>query len=88
MDINEIAQRMNERLNIFMATYERQLLVSMRAFPDDYAYGIGDVPKVLERMRLAVWRGSFNKHSPAFERTCKELGIKHTYKAIREFLNG
>lgn len=84
--MNATQEKQVNALDTFMAIYAAQLEASMRSFPDDYAYGLGELPKVLERMRSAVTRGSFNKDSPAFRKTCKELGIKHTYKAIAEYL--
>lgn len=31
-------------------------------------------------------KGSFNKDTKAFRDTCKDLGIKHTYKSINEYI--
>lgn len=36
-------------------------------------------------MREAFLKGSYNKDGRAVRMTCRELGIKHTYKAIAEF---
>ena len=44
--------------------------------PEDLAY----------KMMAAFIRGSANKDGKGIQRTCKALGIKHTYKAINEFL--
>lgn len=71
----------------FMDEYAKQLRVSIEVNPQDYAWSVAEFDTVLARMRLAIERGSFNKDTPAFKRTCKALGIKHTYTAIREFIS-
>jgi hypothetical protein len=70
----------------FFEEYSKQLEFSIKEDPENYAYSVNELPQVLERMRAAIERGSFNKDSPTFKRTCKALGIKHTYKAIDEFI--
>ena len=55
-------------------------------YPDDYFFKADYVPTVVEKMMAGVRRGSFNKEGRAFAATCRDLGIKHTYKAIREYL--
>ncbi len=39
-----------------------------------------------ERITAAFIRKSANKEEKGIQRTCKALGIKHTYKAINDFL--
>ena len=39
-----------------------------------------------EKMIPAFIRGSANKDGKGIQRTCKALGVKHTYKGIAEFL--
>lgn len=55
--------------------------------PNDYAWPAHELLNVYERMCAAIDKGTFNKDSQAFKTTCKALGIKHTYKAIAEFIN-
>ena len=50
--------------------------VFMRMTPEELA----------EKMIPAFIRGSASKDGKGIQRTCKALGIKHTYKAINEFL--
>ena len=73
-------------LDKFMAVYEKHLRVSHQERPADYVYPTSEIPVVLHRMRAAIERGSMSKDSPAFKRTCKELGIAHTYKAIAAYI--
>lgn len=75
-----------ERLDTFMIVYERNLLDCIRDHIGNYSYGPELLPTVMGRMREAIKRGSFNKDGHALKRTCKELGIKHTYQAINEWL--
>ena len=70
----------------FFETYERKLAEAVRRNPADYMYGPDQVPAVAAKMRAAWERGTASKHGSACAATCRELGIKHTYKAIREFM--
>lgn len=73
--------------DIFKKTYSEKLKYCRENYPVQYCWPIEDLPLVTERMLSALDRGSFNKDSIAFKMTCKELKIKHTYKAIKEFIN-
>jgi hypothetical protein len=76
----------HDYLEDFMVIYTKQLGIALQEHPDEYAYGAVELPKVLEWMRAAIIKGSFNKDSRAIKATCRALGIKHTYKAIGEFI--
>lgn len=39
------------------------------------------------KMTIGLHTGSADKDGEGIKRTCKALGIKHTYKAIREYLD-
>ena len=56
----------------------------------EYAYASLRVkPEVLaEKMADGIPTGRANFHGTGIKRACKALGIKHTRKAITEFLNG
>ena len=71
---------------LFFETYRKNLLRAVLEHPSEYSWPAEDVPLVAARMEAAVLRGSHNKDGYAFKQTCKELGIKHTYKAIDAFL--
>lgn len=77
-----------KNLNRFMETYERELTIAVQAYPDEYAYPADTVPEVAGRMRAAIERGTFNHDGRGFRNTCRALGIKHTRRAIAEFLAG
>lgn len=70
----------------FMKVYEQKLINNVKANPKDYWFGVEGVPIVIEKMREAIKKGSFNKDSLSIKETCKELKIKHTYKAIFKFI--
>jgi len=70
----------------FAEAYRRNIRRARERFPDQYVWPIEQVEMIADRMLAAVQRGSANKDSHAFKWTCKELGIKHTYKAINKFI--
>lgn len=74
-----------DRLETFKRLYALNLTECVQKHAD-YAYSAADLPKVIERMHAAIDRGSYNKDGHAFKATCKQLGIKHTYKAINAYL--
>ena len=70
----------------FLSEYNHQLALAVVQYPSEYAWEAGELAAVYGRMVAAFDRGSYNKDSRAFRETCKALGIKHTYTAIREFI--
>ncbi|GMV81451.1 MAG: hypothetical protein AMXMBFR7_26350 [Planctomycetota bacterium] len=79
---------MMSRLDEWMAAYEKHLTDCVREMPGDYAFGVDRVPVIAERMRAAFRDRSYHHDGPAIKRTCKQFGIKNTYKAIEAFLSG
>jgi len=77
-----------EKQNQFSETYRAQLKAcaeeGLYEWPKENADAIAT--KMLNG--LFTNPGGVNFDSPAFKRTCKALGIKHTRKAIVEFLGG
>jgi hypothetical protein len=74
------------KLDNFMVVYEKHLRNVHKERPEEYAYPESELPTVLRKMRAAIANGTMNKNSLAFRRTCTELGIPYTYKAIAEFI--
>jgi hypothetical protein len=72
----------------FAMIYTEELARAVKDYPSEYRWPFKDVPVVAAKMLDAVKRGSFNKDSRAIRATCKRLGIKHTYTAIRDYLAG
>lgn len=73
-------------LQAFMEVYGPALLYAVQTDPDEYAFPEADVPKVVDRMRQAFERGSYNHDGRAIKAACRALGIKHTRKAIEAFI--
>ena len=67
----------------FKEVYTEELYNALRGYPEEYAYAPEFVPIVAERMIGNMVRGSFNKDSRAIKATCKRLGVKFTYDAIK-----
>ena len=74
------------KLDTFISVYAVQLAKAHAQAPDEYLWRIETLPTVVERMKKAIENGSFNHEGNGFKWTCKELGIKHTRKAIQEYL--
>lgn len=72
--------------NKFFKVYESKLREAVERKPGEYAYGVDLVPVVVQKVRAAWDRRTANKDGAACKATCKELGIKHTYTAIYEYL--
>ena len=55
----------------------------------DYAYLKeidSNIEELAQKMLKGLISGAASNHGKALQKTCKALGIKPTYKAIREFL--
>jgi hypothetical protein len=75
----------NQNLQRFYDTYVRQLTKAVQDNPRGYAFNVGQVPHVARKMVLGLSTGVASKDGKAIEATCKELGIAHTYTAIRAY---
>lgn len=74
-------------LELFYETYVRHLTAAVQTNPGTYAFNAGQVPDVARRMVLGLAAGRASKDGKALTATCKELGIPHTYKAIRAYFD-
>ena len=70
----------------FFTEYYKQLEKAITDYPEEYAFPVSQLQTVFDKMRIAIEKGSANKDSRAIKATCKALGIKHTYKAMQEYL--
>lgn len=73
-------------LDIYLTTYKKHMKAVRIEKPEYYAWPMDQLDIVAQRMCEAITKGNYNKDSLAFRRTCKELGLKHTYKAIGAFI--
>lgn len=71
----------------FVEVYAKRLAEVVATYPTEYAYPVTAVPGVVAKMRKGFMTGSYNKDGKAIALTCKELGIKHTIKAMEAFFN-
>ena len=69
----------------FSTLYRKYLKEASETDPA-YALIKGRTDDVAEKMLHALTRKSANKDGYAFKKTCKELGIKHTYTEIYKYL--
>ncbi len=72
-----------DKFHTFIDTYANFLYANFKANPLNYAKGYEETLSV---MKFSIVQGNFNKDSESFKQTCKALKIKHTYKAIDEFI--
>ncbi len=79
---------MSPEYNKFISTYRTELAESLVARPQDYTWTMDEFDQVFARLEQAIAYGTFSKDSDAIKRTCKKLGIKHTYKAIAFYCTG
>lgn len=71
----------------FRAEYERILLRNVKEQPSRYVYREDRVPEIAEKAVKALSEKTADIHAQTVRETCKNLRIKHTYKAIAEYLN-
>lgn len=76
-----------DNFDLFCQTYKKKLEEAVIKWPQDYPwYPNLSIETVYGRMVTAFKNKSYNKDGHAIKNTCKELNIKHTYKAIQEYL--
>lgn len=76
---------MSEHLALFAQTYRRFLADNYEKHPNEFGWPLAELDAVADRMTAAFKAGTFNKDSRSIRDACRELGIKHTYKAIAEY---
>lgn len=73
-------------LDSLMVAYLPALMDAVINYPNEYGFPPEKVPLVADKMRAAFERGSYNHDGRAIRAACKVIGIKHTRKAIEEYL--
>ena len=78
-----------DNLEAFFVELSKQYAELFKSDPD-YAYAATQkTPEAMARsMALGLACGKADKGGKGVINTCRVLGIKHTYAAIREFING
>lgn len=77
-----------ERFEKWMEVYAKHLLEIVSDPKNGYLYGPEAVPAVVAKMRRAFEGRSYNKDGKAIQRTCRDLGIPYSYKAIDAYFRG
>lgn len=75
-----------EKLATFMQAFRSNLAAAITENPHQYRYGLDNLDEVTRGMCNAVRLNGFDKDGRAMKATFKQLGIKHTYKALNEYL--
>jgi len=70
---------------LFKDTFARILKEEMQLNPEMY---LKDYDTTLNNCLYALLKSGFNKDTESFKRTCKEIKVKYTYKAIKGFIYG
>lgn len=76
-----------ENTNTFIKLLAYEYVDLFNSDPE-YAYSAAHITPIglATKMTLGLATGGANKDGKAIRRTCQKLGIKHTYKAIHEYL--
>lgn len=53
----------------------------------EYEWPLDQLDSVVSRMQNAFVNGTYNYDGKAIKATCKQLGIRHTVKAMEEYFN-
>lgn len=75
----------------FTELYIDALTAAVRDYPNEYQWPVkseSEIYRVAQKMIPGLISGGANKDSRAVKAVCKQLGIRHTYKAIREYMLG
>ena len=73
-------------METFIKIYAEELEKAVVADPEVYAFKVDFIPTVVERMKAAFEKGSYNKEGHAIKATCKRLNIPCTKKGINNYL--
>lgn len=74
------------KLDAFMQQYAQALHKAVTEHNAEYGYPVEHVPAVVAKMKAAIVLGSYSHDGRGFKGACKALGIKHTRKAIEEYI--
>lgn len=76
----------SRNIDKFRTAYVRHLTRAIDINPDQYAYPREKAQEVADKIIAGLQKGSANKDSVAIKATLKELHIKDTYAAIKDYL--
>lgn len=76
-----------QRYQTFSTIYREKLVAAVTKEPQEYGYPVEEAPGVAIRMMHAIAADDYNA-SASIWATCRQLGIKTTKTALREWLHG
>lgn len=81
---NTVQSNLNTFISVLTECYEHLFNTD-----DDYKYAAARTTPVqlANKMTIGLKDGTANKDGEGIKSACKKLKIKHTYKAIKEYLN-
>ena len=80
--MNRLAQ-----VDKFIEAWSTAIEKVLQTHGSEYAFKADRIPHVTEKMRHALYEGSYNHDGRAIKAACKQLGIKHTRTAMEAFFN-
>lgn len=73
--------KVEEKLQLFRLEYTKQLQLAIEKNPEQYCYGIDQIPIVLDKMMVAISKNSFNNEG-AIKKTILKLTGKSSIKSL------
>jgi hypothetical protein len=70
----------------YLAAYLETLNDALHKHPDEYFYGVDQIPSVVDKMIRSAAKGEANISGP-MKSAAKRCGIKSTLRAIKDFLS-
>ncbi len=74
------------RLEYALSRLESLYRAEYHKNPSAYHFGPEGLQKAVTAIRIAFAQNRYSKEGPAVKALFKELGLKHTYKAMQEWL--
>ena len=76
-----------KNLNKFMECYEKNLRDALNTNPEKFIwYPRMDITTFINKVRFNIENNSLDKTGPVMQKTMKDLGIRNTYVALRNYL--
>jgi hypothetical protein len=86
---NDLMLERENNTEQFIRLFKTNLRQSQQSRPELYTWSYDQFNLVFSRFEQAFKnRKGYPKKGLAIEKTCKDLGLKNTYKAINAFLKG
>lgn len=77
---------MSQNHTKFKATYYHNLKRQREIFPHKYNWEMSQLDNVVATIMYGLWLGTTNIQTPAILKTCHDLHIQHSIKAIQQYI--